>query len=610
MPSRHRPHAYLSARVAAFAQLLPVAVLSTLLVFGIAPRAWADVSYSTYIQLEGVKDSALITNLRDVSQLVKLEDHPPPTEAALRRRAEGDLPRLKEVVQAAGYWTPQLSFAFETEDEKLRVLVTVDPGPLFHVASVTFRDPSGGALLVLDQLGPAAFGLTIGGPALSAPVAAAEQQIVETYARNGHPFAKVIDHRAVVDVAKDTMSVTYTVDPGSEARFGGVTITGLQRVNRGYVEARIAWRPGERYDARAVEKTRQDLVRSALFSSVLIRHADAPDAAGQVAMTVDLVEGPPRSIGAGVAYSTNLGVGAQAFWEHRNLFGNAENLRVTADVAQRQLGLALAFRKPDFIDRDQDLLSSAALLQENTDAYRSSREQVYTGLERRLLPSITASAGLSFEHANVQSNITGSEDYALLGTPLFLRRDTTDDLLDPTIGSRQTLTLIPYHSVSGPDLNFVSSRIEARDYERLTDSGRLILAGFAAFGSIFGATRDEVPPDKRLYAGGAGSVRAYAYQRAGPLGPGEVPLGGISSLELGLELRYRITETIGIAPFIEGGNVYPHSIPDSLTLFYGGGIGFRYYTLIGPIRIDLATPFTRRPGDNPVQFYISIGQAF
>jgi translocation and assembly module TamA len=105
-------------------------------------------------------------------------------------------------------------------------------------------------------------------------------------------------------------------------------------------------------------------------------------------------------------------------------------------------------------------------------------------------------------------------------------------------------------------------------------------------------------------------VRGYAYQRAGPLGPGDVPLGGISSIELGLELRYRITDSIGIAPFVEGGNVYPHSLPDSLELFYGAGIGLRYYTLIGPIRLDLATPFTRRPGDDPIQVYISIGQAF
>jgi translocation and assembly module TamA len=203
-----------------------------------------------------------------------------------------------------------------------------------------------------------------------------------------------------------------------------------------------------------------------------------------------------------------------------------------------------------------------------------------------------------------------SEHYVLLGVPVYLRRDTTDDLLDPTIGSRQTLTVTPYHSLSGRDLNFVSSRAELRYYYRLDPTGRNVLAGFGALGSILGASRDALPADKRLYTGGAGSVRAYGYQLAGPLDAVNKPLGGVSSLELGGEFRYRFTETLGIAPFIEGGNVYPTRFPNSGRLFWGGGIGFRYYTAVGPVRLDLATPFTRRRADSAIQFYISVGQAF
>jgi translocation and assembly module TamA len=138
----------------------------------------------------------------------------------------------------------------------------------------------------------------------------------------------------------------------------------------------------------------------------------------------------------------------------------------------------------------------------------------------------------------------------------------------------------------------------------------VVLASFGALGSIVGASRAALPADKRLYAGGAGSVRGYGYQLAGPLDAVNKPLGGASSLELGAELRYRFTETMGIAPFIEGGNVYPTSLPNSGKLFYGAGIGFRYYTAIGPVRLDIATPFTHRSADSPIQFYISVGQAF
>jgi translocation and assembly module TamA len=571
--------------------------------------AWADIAYTVEIETRGLDDKSLRETLNDTSQLVALKDRLPPSEAALRRRADDDLPRLKDVMQAAGYWTAKLTDAVDFKAQPAKVTVVIEPGPLFHLASVTFRTPAGEAPPLLERLGPAAFGLDIGGPARSAPVAAAESRIVEEYARNAHPFAAVTDRKAVVDVAKDTMAVTYTVDPGPAARFGPLTIDGLKRVDRDFVENRIAWHEGDPYDSRAVETTRQNLVKTSLFSEVRITHAGKPEPGGAVPMTLTLVEGPPRSVGVGVAYNTNLGFGGQAFWEHRNLFGGGEDLRVSAGVAQRQVGTALAFRKPDFVDRDQTFLANAEILREVTDAFRSRRADAFTGIERPLLPSLTVDAGISVERADVAEPFR-SENYLLLGAPFVLRRDTTDNLLDPTIGSRQTLTLTPYHSLTGADLNFVTTRIDERDYERLDDSGRVILASFVALGSIVGTSRDTLPADKRFYAGGAGSVRGYGFQRAGPLGPGDVPLGGISSLELGTELRYRLTDTIGIVPFVEGGNVYPRSLPNSVKLFFGGGVGLRYYTLIGPVRLDLATPFERRPGDSPIQVYISIGQAF
>lgn len=585
------------------------AMLSAMLFRTSAGLAQSEIRYDTFIDVKGVDDKKLIELLRNGSQLVALEDRRPASLAALRRRAENDLPRLRDIMQAQGYWQAQLAFAIAPRDDQRRVTVTIDPGALFHIATVTFQNASGGPLALAEKLGPAAFGLAIGDPARSAAVANAERQITEEYARNAHPFAKVADRKAIIDIATHTMAITYTVDPGGEARFGPLTVDGLKRVDRDFVDRRVAWHEGDPYDSRKVETTRQDLVKTNLFSSVRVAHADTLDDQGEVPMTVELSEGAPRSIGVGVAYNTNLGFGGSTFWEHRNLFGGGEDLRLSAGAAQRQLGVAAAFRKPDFIERNQSLLANAELLRVETDAFRSRREVVFTGIERPLLPSITLDTGVSLEHADV-TETTRSENYALVGLPVVLRRDTTDDLLDPTIGSRESITMIPYHGISGTDLNFLTTRIEGRQYQRLDSTGRLLLAGYAALGSTVGVSRDTLPADKRFYAGGAGSVRGYGFQRAGPLGPDNTPLGGISSLELGLEFRYRITDTIGIVPFVEGGNVYPTSLPNSAKLFYGGGIGLRYFTVVGPIRLDIATPFERRPGDDAVQFYISIGQAF
>jgi translocation and assembly module TamA len=322
-----------------------------------------------------------------------------------------------------------------------------------------------------------------------------------------------------------------------------------------------------------------------------------------------LIEGPPRSVGAGVGYNTTIGLGARAFWEHRNLFGEGEDLRLSAGAAQKQVGVAANFRKPDFLVRRQDLVTDAELLHETTDAYKSRRERAYVGLEEHMLPPYTLGGGVSLERAYL-TETSRDENYLLLGTPLFARRDTTDDLLDPTIGTRTTLSATPYHGLVGRSLDFLMMRVEGRTYHRVGDSDKYVLAAYGALGSIVGASLEGLPADKRLYAGGAGSVRGYGYQRAGPVDASNVPVGGRSSLEFGGEFRWRVTETIGLVPFFDAGNVYDTNLPRNASLFYSAGLGLRYYTAIGPIRLDLAFPIEKRASDSAFQVYISVGQAF
>ena len=283
------------------------------------------------------------------------------------------------------------------------------------------------------------------------------------YAQNGQPFAQVVERHVIVDLATATMSASYTIEPGAKARFGAATIDGLHRVARDFVTRRIAWKEGAAYDERLVEATRRDLVRSALFSGVQINHADTPAADGTVAMTLDLIEGPPHSVGIGAGYNTTIGLGARTFWEDRDLFGAGEDLRLSAGAAQRQLGVAANFRRPDFLVPKQDLLVDAELLKEKTDAYASRRARAYVGLEELMFPPYTLGGGVSLERAYL-TETSRDENYLLLGTPLYVRRDTTDDLLDPTTGTRTTVTATPYHglldNLLGGDLNFLSMRVE------------------------------------------------------------------------------------------------------------------------------------------------------
>jgi translocation and assembly module TamA len=577
----------------------------------------AELRYEANIV--GVDDSDLADLLADVSQLKTLDDRLPASEEALRRRAEGDLDRLKEAAHSLGYWNAQFAYQIDTSTDPARVTVTATPGPLYHIAAVEIRMADGRTLaLPSDPAAPSVL-LKPGDPARTTPVIDTENALLSALGHAGHPFAKPAERRVVVDHDNQTMAVTYTLDRGRAMRFGPAAVSGLDRLDPAYVENRIRWRQGDVYDNRTVDETRKALVESGLFSTVRITPVTDPADPGRARINIEAVERAHRTIGAGLAYNTSEGAGGRIFWENRNLFGEAEYLRLSLALGQQKNGITANFRRPDFLEVDQDFLALAEVADDTPTAYHSRRARVSAGLERRFDRTLTGGVALGVEKANVVqlasiSSETASQrtqHYALIGVPLYLKLDQSDDLLNPTSGYRAQANLVPYRSFSGPSLTFAFGRVSASTYQRLEDSDRYIIAASAALSSIGGASLAALPADKRVYAGGGGSIRAYGYQMAGPLDFDKKPIGGKSSLELSLEARIRITQSIGIVPFIDAGSFYRSSVPQlGRRLLFGPGIGFRYYTAFGPIRVDIATPLARRRGDSLAQLYISLGQAF
>ena len=581
------------------------------------PSVLADLRYKA--KITGVEDSSLADLLDEVSELKRLDDRLPASEEALRRRADRDLGLLQDAAHSLGYWNAQFSYEIDAASDPVDVTVMANPGPLYRIVSIEIRDPGGKPLVVpIDPAAPA-LPLKPGDPARTEPVIATENALLAALGHAGYPFAKRGERRVVVDHDTRKMAITYMLDPGRRMRFGTASVTGLERLDPDYVERRVQWRPGEPYDNRKVDETRKRLIESGLFSTVKITPVNDTAVPDQARMEIETTERAHRTIGAGLAYNTSEGAGARVFWENRNLFGGAESLRLTLDVGQQKNDVSANFRRPDWLATDQDLVASAEIGDDTPIAYHSRYGRLSSGIERRFRPDLTLGAAMSIEKANVvQEANFGSltaaqrtQHYSLVGLPLYLKLDRSDDLLNPSRGYRGQTNLTFYRSFSGPDLTFASGRISASTYQRLTDSDRYVIAGFAAVSSIEGASLAELPADKRIYAGGGGSIRAYAFQKAGPLDINNNPIGGKSSLELSLEARIKITDTIGIVPFVDAGSFYPSSVPQlGHQLFYGPGLGLRYYTAFGPVRLDVATPLKRRSADSPIQVYISLGQAF
>ena len=201
------------------------------------------------------------------------------------------------------------------------------------------------------------------------------------------------------------------------------------------------------------------------------------------------------------------------------------------------------------------------------------------------------------------------EDFSLLGVVGGVRWDDTTSALDPTSGYRASVTATPYWSIQDGS-TFTRLLAVGSTYLDVTGDARGVLALRGALGATLGATRDEITLDKRFYSGGGGSVRGYTYQSIGPRDAGNRPIGGASLLELGAEWRQRISGPWGGVAFVEAGSVSEDSFPGSGDFRIGAGLGLRYQTAIGPIRVDVGVPLNPERGDPAYALYVGIGQAF
>jgi translocation and assembly module TamA len=562
------------------------------------------------LTIEGVADGALRDLLNEVSETRRLIDRPPPSLARLRRRAEDDRARLDQALRSQGYYNAKIDLSIDSAAKPVNVVFKVDPGPRYRLRDVAIEVTPPETDLPLP--GVAELGIAPGTPAVPQTILDAETRLVELAKARGYALAEAGERRALVDHDADAMDLTLRLNAGPPVRFGEIEVTGLQQVQPDFVERRLPWQPGELITAERLEAGQRALREANLFNTIAVRLGEKPDAAGRVPVTVVLTERKHRSIEAGVRYQTDEGPGGNLAWEHRNFFGRGERVRTELDASAIAGFLTGSFRKPDVWIRDLALISEAQLAFENPDAYESESARARVGLERQFREGLTLAGGVAFRAERVQEANSGrDETFGLVSLPLLFKWDRSDDLLDPSRGGRLSLDNEPFVDTFGNDLVFNKTKLEYSHYLTVWQTPRVVLAGRSAVGTLFGAERADVPANLRFYAGGGGSVRGFAYQTAGELDGEHDPIGGRSLFEVSGEVRARVTDRIGVVAFVDAGTAFTSTLPDfDDELRIGVGPGIRYFSPIGPFRVDVGFPVNPRDSDDAFQLYISLGQAF
>jgi translocation and assembly module TamA len=592
------------------------------------------VARTAEVTLTVTGDRGMADELKEIVDSLDKERYLSGDGLALLQGAQALRARMRTALRSRGYYDSQVtaSFAGQPVDEpaaldaigalpeaqKANFTFIAETGPRYRVSELVIRPADGAAASLPIDLSKLT--LSVGKPADAAEILATEQEILDQLRARGHALAAAKPREVVVDHATKNAEVTYVVEAGPTAKMGPVRFTGTEKIDTEFLQRRVPYREGEPYTPAKVTALRDRLTSLGVFNSVRVKPATVLDDSGELPIEVELSDRLARSIGFGLAYETQLGLSVHGFWLHRNLFGQAESLRLAAEVNHIGQGTLVAdfgyafkadFRKPDWWLSGQDALAQAQALREVLDAYRRKAIVLTVGLDRTFSPEWRLQAGLTAEKSEI-TNSFGIGFFTLLGVPLAATLNKTNSLVDPTRGFRLNLMATPYVDIENDNNFFTILRVTGTTYLDISGNGRSVLAARASFGTIPGSGPNRVPPDKLFYAGGGGSVRGFAYQTAGPRDAFNTPLGGASVVEGSLEFRQRFGKSFGAVAFVDAGSAYTDMLPDfsELAPRIGTGVGIRYYTDFGPVRLDVGLPLNRRQGDPAFGVYVSLGQAF
>lgn len=574
------------------------------------------ITYRVELGDLGEADSAALRARFDGLSQLRASDDDPANAAQLSRRIGEDSDLLNRLLRNAGYYDGTVLSATSGANGRLTVRFDAITGPVYRYDAVRLNGLDLVGAEEAARLAPA-FPVASGEVIDADRLLAAQVGLTAELRETGYPFAEVGEELITIDHNTRLGDLDQPVTPGERLRFGMIIANDGGLLGARHIQRIARFRPGDWYRQSRVEDLRRALIGTGLVAS-----ADLTPVRGEgdtVNLAIDIERAPPRTIAAALGYSSGEGFRVEGTWEHRNLFPPEGALILRGVLGTQEQLASVTYRRSNFLRRDR-LLTVQALasnldrigFQARTALFSARLERQSTLIfQKRWTWSVGFELGVTDEVDNRRIAGAGRQTFFIGALPLLVGHDRSDSLLDPTRGFRLTARLSPELSIRGDAFPYLRAQLDGSVYQPV---GRTIVAaGRVRFGTIYGSAVDDIAPSRRYYAGGGGSVRGYAFQRIGPTGPGGAPSGGRSLFEAAAEARIRtglLGGNLSVVPFLDVGNVYMTEYPDFSGLRWGGGVGVRYHSSFGPLRVDVGTPLNPRPGDSRIGVYVSLGQAF
>ncbi|MEQ6202694.1 autotransporter assembly complex family protein [Sulfitobacter sp. HNIBRBA2951] len=572
------------------------------------------------VRLSGDVGDDLKDTLRGGSLLVEqtLLEENKPSASEILAAAQADYKRLLAVLYDNGHFGGSISILVDGREAAgiapvnppasiSKVQIKVDAGPKFRFGNARI------APLAKNTTLPDGFatGETASLSVLKNTVSAG----VDGWRNRGHAKAELAGQELTANHPERRIDAALTLRPGPQLRFGPLLISGETDVRHQRIIDIAGLPEGEVYSPEELRLATDRLRRTGAFNAAVLTEAEQIGPNNTLPVTAQIIDAPKRRIGFGAELASRDGLAVSAFWLHRNLLGGAERLRLDGEISSiggdtggTDYSLSARFDRPATFNEDTNFFALAKLEQLDEESFFSRQLDIGAGIERRANEKRTYTLGLGLRTAQTRDAF-GENEYTLLTAPLGTVFDYRDNPLNARKGYYFKADVMPFLALSGSD-NGVRSFVDLRGYHTVGTARPVTFALRGQFGSVAGPDLSEAPADYLFYSGGGGTVRGQSYQTLG-VAVGDDTSGGRSFLGLSAEARLSVTDSIGIVAFADAGYIGEEQFYDGSGIWHSGaGLGLRYDTAIGPIRLDVAVPTSGPEDEDDFQVYIGIGQSF
>jgi outer membrane protein assembly complex protein YaeT len=536
-------------------------------------------------------------------------------------KVQRDLRRLALLFKEQGYFQAKVSVKLKRHpaDKTIRMTLVAQQGLPTKVSQIKLLWPDEEARLLWQPFVEKLLRVKVGHRFVLADYEQSKQEIVKFFSNQSHPTTKVLG-QVQVQAADQRAVVVLKITPGRRLLFGKVKIKGNRRIGEKFIKDEKTFAQGQPFSLDAMEQTQQALLDSGFFAVVSLHPLYGKIDGGMVPILMDVRERPPHSIKLRLGWGNEdrLRVGVQQV--NRNVLGLNDTFTIEGKISSIYAGMVGALKVPYIFNRRSTMVIRGGIEQSDTEAFINNRLFINPAVEYRMDKDWSWFLGYNSEvdrirelKTNVPDPVYEKQAFYISSFPMGAVYDSRNSVLDPTKGRYFRFEVETALKALGSEIEFIRPVIDWRHVRALPWKD-CYLAFRARAGIAYALPgTSKIPLIRRFYPGGAYSVRGYPWQKLGPLDSSGKPFGGESMAIGSVEIRFPLYKELGGVVFVDGGNAWDDVLSQDIGVIrLTSGVGLRYATPVGPIRLDFG--YQINPPDNALQdryeVYLSVGQAF